>query len=163
VDIYVIRHADAVHVGEMGATTDAERPLSPAGEAQARAVAAALQRQGVALDAIVTSPLRRAQQTAEGIARGWAAPAPEVRTCDELAPGLKHKRLARYLRDLGASHVAVVGHEPDLSALVAWLIGSKKAQVEMAKAGVAYVACSGEPRKAGGNLVWLVTPEWMGT
>jgi phosphohistidine phosphatase len=163
VDIYVIRHADAVRVGEMGATTDAERALSPAGESQAQAVAAALQRQGVTLDGIVTSPLRRALQTAEGIARHWAQPAPEVRVCEDLAPGVMHKRLSRYLRDLGMGRVALVGHEPDLSGLVAWLIGSKKAQVEMAKAGVAHIACSDEPRKAGGSLVWLVTPEWMRT
>jgi phosphohistidine phosphatase len=159
----MIRHADAVRVGDMGATTDAERSLSPAGESQAQAVAAALQRQGVALDVIVTSPLRRALQTAEGIARHWAQPAPELRVCEDLAPGVARKRVSRYLRALGMGRVALVGHEPDLSRLVAWLVGSKKAQVEMAKAGVAYVACSDGPRKAGGNLVWLVTPEWMRT
>ena len=35
-EIYIIRHADALPLGEGGSTTDADRPLSPTGKTQAR-------------------------------------------------------------------------------------------------------------------------------
>ena len=41
-----------------------------------------------------------------------------------------------------------------------WLIGSKRAQIDLAKAGIACISVADEPRKGGGALVWLVTPEW---
>jgi phosphohistidine phosphatase SixA len=53
-----------------------------------------------------------------------------------------------------------VGHQPDLGEWTAWLIGSKKAHIDLAKAGVAFLACPDGTRKGGGSLVWLVTPDW---
>lgn len=160
-DLYVIRHADAVPIGERGITTDEERCLSETGEAQCRTVAEGLQRRGVALEVIVTSPLVRARQTAEGIVANWPSPAPEIQVCEELAPGGSKKRLARFVRQLGRERIAVVGHQPDLGEYAGWLIGSKRAQVELAKAGVALLQFSGGPRKRAGILLWLVTPEWL--
>jgi phosphohistidine phosphatase len=163
VDLYLIRHADAIPVGAQGIQDDADRPLTEAGEAQARAVAVGLQRRGVVLNVLLTSPLRRARQTAEGILRQWSLPAPELIVCGELAPGGKPKKLASFLRDRGADKVALVGHQPDLSVDAAWLIGSKKAQIELAKAGIAYITTTQGARKGNGTLVWLVTPEWLGS
>jgi phosphohistidine phosphatase len=161
VDLYLIRHADAKRADEDGVANDEERPLTEKGEAQARQTAAGLQRRGVKIKLLLTSPLVRARQTAEGLLRQWPAPAPELQTCDELAQGQKLKKLARVLRGLEAESVALVGHEPDLGALAAWLIGSKNAQIDLAKAGVACICCDGF-RKGAGTLQWLVTPEWLG-
>src|ERR1700730_7056055 len=74
-DLYLVRHADALALGERGITEDAERPLSEEGQAQAKSVGAGLQRMGVHLNLIVSSPLVRARQTTEGLVREWAAPA----------------------------------------------------------------------------------------
>ena len=60
-----------------------------------------------------------------------------------------------------SASVAVVGHQPDLGQLAGWLIGARKAQIDLAKAGVAHIAFDPEPRKGAGTLVWLVTPEWF--
>src|SRR6516162_5646924 len=65
VDLYLIRHADALALGERGITDDADRPLSEKGEAQSKTVAKALHRCGVKLDHLFASPLVRAQQTAD--------------------------------------------------------------------------------------------------
>jgi phosphohistidine phosphatase len=159
-DLYVIRHADALALGERGITEDADRPLTEVGEAQAKAVGTALQARGFRPALLVTSPLTRARQTAEGIQRQLAGEKPAVQVADELAPGVRPKKLARFLRSLSADAVAVVGHQPDLGEWTAWLIGSKKAQLHLAKAGVALLSCPDGPRKGGGTLVWLVTPEW---
>jgi phosphohistidine phosphatase len=160
VDLYIIRHADAQPLGEGGVRDDADRPLTAAGHAQCGPLAAALQRQGVQLERIVTSPLLRARQTAEGLMNHLTAPAPELHTCDQLAPGGKRKKLTRFLRGLGVQSAAVVGHMPDLSLYAAWLIGSTKAQLDLAKAGVACVHFDDEPDKGAGVLTWLVTPQW---
>ncbi len=160
-DLYLIRHADAAPLGEGGVAVDAERPLTAAGEGQAKLVAVGLVRKSVHVGVVLTSPLLRAQQTADGIVKAWTGPAPEVQICDELAPSGKRKMLTRVLRSLGSDAVALVGHQPDLGELAGWLIGSRKANVDFAKAGVAYIACDDPPGKGAGRLVWLVTPEWF--
>ena len=64
-DLYLIRHADALALGERGITEDAARPLSAKGESQAQRVGAVLRRKGIVLDKLVTSPLVRARQTTD--------------------------------------------------------------------------------------------------
>ncbi|HEY7425292.1 MAG TPA: phosphohistidine phosphatase SixA [Gemmataceae bacterium] len=159
-DLYIIRHADAQPLGKGGIEDDAERPLTTEGQAQCGPLAAALQRQGVRLERVVTSPLLRARQTAEGLLKHLKSPAPELHTCDHLAPGGKRRKLTRFLRGLGVQSLAIVGHMPDLNDYAGWLIGSKKAQVDLAKAGIACVHFEDEPDKGAGVLTWLVTPQW---
>jgi phosphohistidine phosphatase len=159
-DLYLIRHADAQPLGEGGIQDDAERPLTTEGHKQCGPLAAALQRQGVRLEAIVTSPLLRARQTAEGLRKGLTAPVPELHTCDHLAPGGKRRKLTRFLRGLGVPSVAIVGHQPDLNLYAGWLIGARAAQIELAKAGVACIHFEDDPDKGDGVLTWMVTPQW---
>jgi phosphohistidine phosphatase len=161
-DLYLIRHAEAKPVGEDGITTDEDRPLTANGEVQARELAAGLQRRGVRLTMLLTSPLVRATQTAEAILRQWTLPAPEWKLCEELAPGASPKKLSRFVRGLETDAVGLVGHLPDLGEYAGWLIGGKKAQIDLAKAGVAYLECPDGPRKGKCVLAWLVTPEWLG-
>lgn len=160
-DIYLIRHAEAKPVGVDNIRSDADRPLTDLGEAQTKVLAAGLQKRKVHLDLVATSPLIRAVQTAQGMLRHWSSPPPELRMCDELAPGNTPKKLSRFLRRLSSEAIGLVGHMPDLGDYAAWLIGSKKAQIDLAKAGVALVRCPDGPRKGSGTLLWLVTPEWL--
>jgi phosphohistidine phosphatase len=161
VDLYLIRHADAAPLGEAGITTDEARPLTHKGEEQAKRLGSGLPTKGVRLGIILTSPLLRARQTAERMLQQWPTPAPDLRVCEELAPGVKRRKLSRRLEELGSDRAALVGHEPDLSRYAAWLIGSKKAQLDLAKAGVAHLICEPGPDKGKGVLAWIVTPEWL--
>jgi phosphohistidine phosphatase len=158
-DFYLIRHADAELLGEGGVTDDADRPLTAAGQAQCAALAGAFEKMKVQLDHLVSSPLLRARQTAEGLLQHWPAPAPALHPCEGLAPGGKRRKLTRFLRDLEGTAVGLVGHMPDLGIYAAWLIGSRKAQVEIAKAGVARIHFEGRPGKGQGVLNLVVTPE----
>jgi len=162
VDLYLIRHADAVPLGEQGITEDADRPLTDEGQAQARSVAAALRKHDVSLKLIVTSPLRRARQTADAMLRDWPAPLPELLVSDELAPGGKRRKLARFLNTWSVDAAALVGHQPGIDELAGWLIGSRKASLCLAKAAVARICCASEIEKGCGTLTWLVPPEWLG-
>jgi phosphohistidine phosphatase len=159
-DLYLIRHADALPLGEEGITEDAARPLSNEGVAQCEVLAAALRHHGIHVDAIVTSPLVRAHQTAAGIVKSLPPPAAGTAECSELAPGGKRRKLAKFLRELGGNSVALVGHQPDLGKLAAWLIGNKDAQIDLAKGGMAHITCPDGPGKGAGILLALVTPDW---
>jgi phosphohistidine phosphatase len=161
VELYLIRHAEAVALGENNIEVDDDRPLTPAGQEQAKALAAALQRRGVALQMILTSPLLRARQTAETILKAWSGTRPTVQVCEPLAPGKKPRKLARQLKELEQEPVALVGHEPDLSAWAAWVIGAKRAQLSLSKAGVAHITCENGIEKGGGTLLQLLTPDWF--
>jgi phosphohistidine phosphatase len=162
-EIYLIRHADAMSLDQNNNQVDEDRPLTPSGEAQAQSLGKALQRKGVALQLVLSSPLLRARKTVEGIVKGWTGPAPDVQVCEELTPGKKPRKLARLLRELNREPVALVGHEPDLSAWAAWIIGNKRTQLALAKAGVAHITCPNGPAKGEGTLLQLLTPDWMST
>jgi len=162
VDIYLIRHADALALGERGITDDAERPLSDKGEAQSKTVAKALHRCGVKLDHLFASPLVRAQQTADLMIKAWSHSGLSVETCEELEPGSKPRKLSRFLLKQEGEHMGLVGHMPHLAEVAAWLIGSKKAQIDIAKAGVACLSCGDAAGKGMAVLRWLVTPDWYG-
>ena len=57
--------------------------------------------------------------------------------------------------------VLIVGHQPDLGVFASWLAGSKKTQIDFAKAGVACIEFENAVDKGEGKLIWLVTTEWF--
>jgi phosphohistidine phosphatase len=112
--LLIVRHAEAA-----SGSPDELRPLTPEGREHARAVGARLRKEGFAADAVLSSPLLRARQTAEALRLG----APEVD--DRLAPGASPLDL----RDAAAGRgetVVVVGHQPDCSKAVAALSGGEE-------------------------------------
>jgi phosphohistidine phosphatase len=109
--LLIVRHAEAA-----AGNPDELRPLTSEGRKHARALGARLREQGFAADAIVSSPLLRARETAEALGLGE----PEVD--ERLAPGAT----AFDLRDAAIGRgetVVVVGHQPDCSKAVAALTG----------------------------------------
>jgi phosphohistidine phosphatase len=160
-DLYLIRHAEAVAKSDDPAERDEDRPLTAAGRQQARTLGSGLHKRGIKVSLIGTSPLLRARQTAEAMLQEWPAPVPEIQIFEDLAPGLKPKRLARLLRKQSAEAIILVGHMPDLSEFAGWLIGNRKVHLELAKAGIAYVPCTDGLVKGSGSLVWLVPPDWL--
>jgi phosphohistidine phosphatase len=155
VDLFLIRHAEALPLGQ-GSATDADRPLSSRGQTQARGLGQYFKTSAIHLERILSSPLLRARQTAEEMRSEMGSEAPPLAVSEALAPGGKRRKLARFLREFGATPLAVVGHQPDLGLFAGWLIGSKKAQIELAKGGLAKITCPEGLRKAGGALIWLL-------
>ena len=129
--VYLVRHADAAP-GE----PDELRPLTPHGRQQARDVGAQLAAEGAAGAAVITSPLLRARETAEEIARALGTTAePDER----LAPGAT----AEAVRDAAAERgdvVVAVGHQPDFSRVAAALSGGP--EPPFPKAGVVAIDLS---------------------
>ena len=154
-DLFLIRHAEA----ENSAATDLARELTARGRVQAERLAAVFERLGVRLDVVVSSPYVRARQTADILIAGLADPKPAVVICDEIGLQVRPKEVMQFVKDLKKISVALVAHQPGMCRLAAWLIGSKKAQLDLDKAGFAWITCA-DLEKAGGVLRWLVTPEW---
>lgn len=160
-ELYLIRHADAGDPLHWDGD-DADRPLTDLGRRQARALGAAFQARGIAVGALLTSPLTRTVQTAGEFSEALGA-GPEPTACDLLAPEeLRRRKLTKHVAGLGVESVALVGHNPDLSAYLGWLIGVDPAQVELVKGGVAKVVFEDEPAKGEGVFDWMLTPSWYG-
>ncbi len=117
--LYLVRHGDAVPEEEAG--SDRDRWLSPLGRERARILAKLLKEQGVELDAILCSPLPRAVQTAELIAHHLDYIG-VISARRYLEPAAQPRVAAGELAAAGAS-VMVVGHEPSISSLAAFVLG----------------------------------------
>jgi phosphohistidine phosphatase len=123
VKLYVMRHGPAEESAPSGA--DGDRALTSSGRERVRGVAKALGAAGEGPLRIVTSPLVRAVQTAEivAIVTKLADRGGSVEVHREMSPGGDAIRLVSRLAAEGAKRLMVVGHEPDLSSLVANLLG----------------------------------------
>ena len=118
--LYVMRHGTAEDESADG--RDATRALTGAGRERVRDVARKLAAEGEAPKIIVSSPLVRALQTAEIVhAHAKVESALEVNVA--FAPHGDSLAFVREAARAGRKRVMVVGHEPDLSILVASLIG----------------------------------------
>src|SRR5215211_2484439 len=115
VQLVIVRHAEAAS-GE----PDELRPLTQQGREAARALGQRLARSGFQPDAIVSSPLLRARETAEELAR----PTPlEPEPDERLAPGATSEEVLAAAEGRGET---VVGHQPDCSRIAAALAGRQE-------------------------------------
>jgi len=153
--LYLLRHADA---GDPMAWTgdDAERPLSKKGRRQAKRLARHLKDLDVQPDSILTSPKVRASATAKIVGRGVSRK-PVVD--ERLTIDFGSEALAGLVAGLDAStgSVMLVGHDPDFTDAVSWLLG---APVSMRKGALAVVDLPEREVGAGrGLLRWLLPPD----
>jgi phosphohistidine phosphatase len=158
-ELLLIRHAIAEEVDPERWPDDRGRPLTRAGAARFRAVARALARICETPEEVFSSPLRRTWQTAEILetACGWPAPT----ALPSLEPGVKSAETITSLQSTtDRERIVLVGHEPSLHELVAFLLGGARSAValEMKKGGAALVRCDAGIRAGGGCLLWLLPP-----
>jgi phosphohistidine phosphatase len=109
--LVLVRHAEAAP-GE----PDELRALTPEGRQQARDLGEQLRTEGIEPDAVLTSPLLRARETATALGFG------EPRALDELAPGATAEGVRAAIEDRGDT-VVVVAHQPDCSLITVALRG----------------------------------------
>ena len=151
----IIRHAIAVPSGTEGVADD-ERPLTDKGRRRFEEVARGLAEICESPDVLLTSPLPRAMETAEIAARAWGDVTPTSEPV--LAEGSVDRILAVLAQQAPDQHVAIVGHEPTLSALLARLLGSGAGErFAFRKGGVAHLDVPGSLAD-GGRLEWFTRP-----
>jgi phosphohistidine phosphatase len=157
--LLLVRHAAAVPRGTAGVSDD-ERPLTSSGKIKFRAAASGLTRVVRRPDVLLTSPLSRARATAEIVARAFRhlEPRLEPALADESVDGVL---LVLNAQAIGAT-VALIGHEPGLSALLARLVGAARGpQVVFDKGGAALVDLSDGPT-GDGRLLWFLPSRILG-
>lgn len=153
--LVVVRHAIAVARGTPG-IPDQDRPLTPEGRARFERTARGLARVLDRPELLYTSPWQRARETAAILARAWGRLEPVELAA--LAGGSFEEQARTLDRHGRAKSVAVVGHEPFLSGLVARLLGSRAAsRFELKKGGVAVIELPG-PLAEGGHLSLFLAP-----
>ncbi len=159
-DLILMRHGQALSVGEGDITRDADRPLSDEGRKVTRAVANALVALGIEPAVILTSPLARAAQTAAVAAERWGNPA--IHTCHALACGGSAAAVVDAMSRHTAPCLAAVGHMPDLAELASYLIaGTTNAGLVFRKSGIALIRFEGTARAGAGSLEWLAPPRLL--
>lgn len=160
-EVYILRHGDAVDRVTGGYAHDADRPLTEAGRAEVLAVASGLRRLGLTLDLLLTSPLVRAVQTAEIIAETLTVARGPVVT-PALAPGGDLAAVLAAARP-GGQRVMVVGHMPSLGELASWLTwGDPALVVPLRTAGLCRVDLGPHDQPGAGDLRWLLPPRLAG-
>jgi phosphohistidine phosphatase len=160
-ELLVVRHGAAEDKDAFARTgnDDDLRPLTTAGQREMRAVARALHELIPEVDALATSPLVRAMQTADILGDAYRRTPVSV---EWLRPEASYEAFAHW----AAQHrdkkiVVIVGHEPHLSGLVSWLAGSKRTLLALKKAGACLVEVEGKPSAGSGTLVWLMGPKHL--
>jgi phosphohistidine phosphatase len=156
--LLIVRHAIAYPHGTAEYEDD-ERPLTPAGRRKFQEAARGLAEIVGRPDVLLTSPLPRARQTAEIAAAAWG----DVAVTEE--PALADDDIDAVLRVLDRlprdARVAVVGHEPHVSALLGRLLGTDETErLAFRKGGVALVDLAGPPAD-GGRLEWYLRPKLL--
>lgn len=157
--IYVLRHGIAEDAPPAG--SDADRALTQDGKRKLRAVLERVRRAGVHPDVILTSPLKRAVETAELAASILGVKNDSIRT-NALAPSSSPERVWKEIRARQAAEILLAGHEPLLSTLVAFLLGCPSLQVRMKKAALVSLEIEAELAQPQGVLLWMLTPKLTG-
>jgi phosphohistidine phosphatase len=157
VELLVVRHAIAFERDAKRWPDDGLRPLTPEGKRKFQQAAAGLARWISDIDRLFSSPLVRAVQTAEILtdAAGW----PKAEIATELLPEEDSAAPLGLARKMKSGCVAVVGHEPQLSALVAHCIADDaRVHTPLKKGGVARIQFDGRVTAGGGTLLALIPP-----
>jgi phosphohistidine phosphatase len=156
--LLIVRHAIALPHGTPG-MADNDRPLTPEGELKFREAAKGLARILDRPDALLTSPWLRARQTAAIAAAAWGGPEPKETAA--LASGSFEEQAKALDRHAEDALVAIFGHEPWVSQLLARLIGtSHDDRLTFKKGGAALVDVPGRLAE-GGSLVWYLPPKLL--
>jgi phosphohistidine phosphatase len=160
-NLYITRHADALQSGGT-VVRDADRPLSTQGERDAAAVGRALASLEPSTPLIVTSPLVRARCTGE-VLRSAFLPSPVLEAWEDLAPGFRHRALLARVNALTGAAVIMVGHQPDLTNFIAFLIADGAAEIALPPGAVALLRLQPGGSAGSARLHWLLTPDIINT
>lgn len=154
-DVYFLRHANA---GESLADPkqDEKRPLDQLGIEQSQRISRVLAGLGVKLDAIISSPLVRAKQTA-ALAAAELGYTKSVLLDKALRPDAEFEHFQQILRRHSKTEsIMVVGHNPNLSEFLSLLVTDEEtAQAIDLKKG-ALARLEWKPRRS--SLHWILTP-----
>ena len=161
--LYLLRHGDAVEAGDPK-FKEAERPLTPKGIQRTKQLAHALQQMEISFEAMLSSPLVRARETAEIVVRGLESSG-KLELTDSLTPFGSMENLVSLLKTLRPvpENVLLVGHEPYLSGFISLLCtGGPGLSLTMKKGALCRLEVDSPSCGKCATLEWLVQPRLIG-
>lgn len=161
-ELFILRHGEAEP--RSAGILDSERALTSHGREEIRRVAAWARSAGHSFDLIATSPLKRAEETAEIVATSPGG-RQKVEVWQSLAPdGDRDALIGEICRHSGIGSLLLVGHEPLLSTFISRVIaGDDRASILLAKGGLARIKNVTASPELAGDLRWLITPRQIRT
>jgi len=167
-NLYLMRHGIASARDDTSVKHDGERPLTDKGIKRMRKAAKGVLRLAISFDSVLSSPLLRARQTAEIVARTLGIE-DRLEEISGLAPESNVEHLLFGLtRYQDREHLLLVGHEPLLSSFAVYLLAGQKPvnlKLDFKKGCLCRIETetlsAGNPAK----LHWLLTPKqlrWLG-
>ncbi len=140
-ELILLRHAKAV---DLGVPNDFDRPLTDKGRDQAERIGRQLLRKGLQPDAVVASPAARAWETAVIAGRELGIPESKIAP-DRAVYDAEVIQLVQVLERRGADakRLLLVGHNPGLTDLGAYLAKSVAPDWGMAKGAAAHLRIDG--------------------
>ena len=159
-DLYILRHGKAGQ--SFNRPGDGERKLTSDGRSEIRKSARWIRKKKIRFEVIATSPLIRAKETADIVARALNQK-DKVEIWEELSPGGDLDSIFYHAAQFDKEGaVLLVGHEPSLSGLIGRIItGGENASIILAKGGMAKIRTFTFDRRPAGDLQWLLTPRQM--
>jgi phosphohistidine phosphatase len=159
-EIYLLRHAIAEIAGP--GHPDFERALTREGQDKLRRVLQRARAAGVRPSAILSSPYRRAMETA-AVAKEALSYGGEIERSEALVPNASPYDAWEEIRaHKSRDSVLLASHEPLMSSLAAFLLGSPALQVDMKKSALVRVDCDRFGPQPKAVLKWMITPATAG-
>jgi phosphohistidine phosphatase len=153
-NLYILRHASA-GTRRANPVIDVKRPIDKEGKQQSLLVGRFLSTLNVQFDRVVSSPLKRALQTASlvGNETGYDA---KIDISPALSPDASVQKFHDLIRSLEKyDNVLVVGHNPNLTVFFGSLLAPNvRVSTRLRKGAIARIDCTRMP----GTLHWLVDP-----
>jgi phosphohistidine phosphatase len=161
-EIYILRHGVAVERGT-GGFSETKRPLTKEGRVKMVENAKGMVRLGIKCGLILSSPYVRAHQTAAIAAK--ALQIPDVQLTRSLIPSAPFQDIVSAIKNKypRAESIMLVGHEPHLSGLIAYLIAGNSFPIDLKKGGLCLVETGELKGPACSTLKWILTPAQLRT
>jgi phosphohistidine phosphatase len=159
-ELYLLRHGIAEDNSASG--RDQDRALTEEGKHKLRKVLKRAKAAGVEPSLIISSPYKRAIETAE-IAASELDYQGKILRSGSLVPDSSPPSLWSEIREhRDEPSVLLAGHEPLFSATVSWLLGSTHQMVEFKKAALVRIDIHSYSAQPQGVLQWMLTPKIAG-
>jgi len=161
--LFILRHGIAVTRGDASYPLDSDRPLTAKGMKRMRRIARGMRHMKVVFDLLLSSPYRRALETAFVVGREYGA-GEILQTSPALRPEVLPEEVIRSFQEKYSPcrRLLLVGHEPQLSALISTLTtGGAGARPLLKKGGLCKLEVEKLQTGKCASLLWLLTPRQL--
>jgi phosphohistidine phosphatase len=159
-EIYLLRHGIAEDAAP--GTPDADRALTSAGRQKLRRVLTRARAAKVEPDVILSSPYRRALETAAVAVETLGYSGKVVQTGALTPDANPHETWEEIRAHKTETSLLLASHEPLMSSLLAFLLNTPALLVDFKKAALARVDCDRFGPEPHATLKWLLTPATAG-